>query len=112
MVLISFLKKPLVMIPHDKYLELQVLEERVNHEPFLCYGDHEPLMLESQLKAQGLAMEEIVEYVSYGPNYKEVYGSMDWVERYMKNINTLWDVGSEVISGVIDTVVPTGYRMV
>jgi hypothetical protein len=37
---------------------------------------------------------------------------MDWVDKYMTDMGTLWDTGSGDISRVMDTVAPTGYRMV
>jgi hypothetical protein len=53
-------EEPLVTIPHEEHSELQVLEERYDIEGFdyahvLHCGDHEPFILESPLKAQGLA---------------------------------------------------------
>jgi hypothetical protein len=94
-----------------------VLEERYDAEGFdyalvLHWGDHEPFLLESPLKAQGLATEEIVEHIPCGPARKEVYASMDWVDRYMTNMGMLWDTGSGDISRVMDTIVPTGYKIV
>jgi hypothetical protein len=65
------------------------------------------LLLESPLKAQGLAIEEIVEHIPCGPTHKEVYASMDWVDRYMTDMGMLWDTGSGDISRVMDTVAPT-----
>jgi hypothetical protein len=52
-------------------------------------GNHEPLLLEIPLKAQGLATEEIVEHISCRPGLKEVYASMDWVDRYMTDMGML-----------------------
>jgi hypothetical protein len=110
-------EEPLVTIPHKEHSELQVLEERYDTEgfdyaPVLHCGDHEPFLLESPLKAQGLATEEIVEHIPCGPTHKEVYASMDWVDRYMTDMGMLWDTGSGDISRVMDTVAPIGYRMV
>jgi hypothetical protein len=51
--------------------------------------DHELFRLESPLKAQGLATEEIVVHIPCGPSHKEVYASMDWVDRYMTDMGTL-----------------------
>jgi hypothetical protein len=45
--------------------------------------------LENPQKAQGLAAEEIVEHIPWGPSYKEVYTSMDWVDKYMRNMGML-----------------------
>jgi hypothetical protein len=84
-------KKPFVTIPHEEHSELQVLEERFYAEGFdhaLSFhcGDHEPFLLEIPLKAQGLAMEEMVEHIPCGSTRKEVHTSMDWVDRYMTNL--------------------------
>ena len=71
-----------------------MLEERYDAEGFdhtlvLHYGDHEPLLLESPLKAQGLAPEEIVEHILWGPACKEVSASIDWVDMYMIDMRIL-----------------------
>ena len=71
-----------------------MLEERFgiegfDHAPILHCGDHDLLLLESPLKDQGLAMMEIVENIPCGPYLKEVYASMDWVDRYMIGMGTL-----------------------
>ena len=92
-----------------------MLEERYDTKGFdyvLHCGYHEPFLLESPLKAQGLAMEEIVEHIPYGSARKEVYASMDWVDRYMTYMGILWDIGSCDTSRVMDTVTPTGCRRV
>jgi hypothetical protein len=68
--------------------------------------------LEIPLKDQVLVMEEIVECVPCRLDHKEVYASMDCVDRYMKGMGMLWDTGSSDISRVMDTVVPTEYEMV
>jgi hypothetical protein len=34
-------------------------------------------------------MQEMVEYLSSEPTRKEEYASMDWVDRYMMDIETL-----------------------
>jgi hypothetical protein len=39
--------------------------------------------MESPLKALGLTAKEIVEHIPCGLANKEVYASMDWVDRYM-----------------------------
>jgi hypothetical protein len=71
-----------------------VLEERYDAEgfdvaPVLHCGDHEPFLLESPLKAQRLVTKEITEHIPCGPTNKEVYASMDWVDRYMTDMDTL-----------------------
>jgi hypothetical protein len=110
-------EEPLVTISHKDHLELRVLEERYDVEGFeyshaFHCGEHEPFLLEIPLKAQGLAMEEIVENIPCGPSLKEVYASMDWVDRYMTNMGMLRDTSSRDTSRVMDTIFPTGYRMV
>jgi hypothetical protein len=65
------------------------------------------LMLESPLKAQGLATKEIVEHISCGPSHKEVYASMDWVDKYMTYMGMLLGTGSSDINRVMDTIAPT-----
>jgi hypothetical protein len=94
-----------------------VLEERYDTKGFdyahvLHCGDHEPFLLESPLKAKGLATKEIVEHIPCGPTHKEVYASMDWVDMYMTDMGTLWDTSSCDTSRVMDTVAPTRYMMV
>ena len=81
-------------IPYREHLELHVLEERYDTEgfdyaPVLHCGDHEMFLLESPLKAQGLAMEEITEHNPCGLVNKEVYASMDWVDRYVTDMGML-----------------------
>jgi hypothetical protein len=75
-------------------------------------GDHEPFLLEIPLKVKGLAMNEIVEHIPCGPSHKEVYASMDWVDRYMIDMGTLWGIGLGNTSRVMDTMAPTRYMMV
>jgi hypothetical protein len=99
-------------IPYEEHSELQVLEERYDAEGFdyslvLHCGDHEPFLLESPLKVQGLAMKEIVEHVPCGPTRKEVYASMDWVYMYLTYMDTLWDISSGDTNRVMDSVAPT-----
>jgi hypothetical protein len=57
-------------------------------------GDHDPSFLERQKKAQVLAMEKIVENIPCGLAHKELYASMDWMDSYMTDMGTLWDIGS------------------
>jgi hypothetical protein len=53
-----------------------------------------------------------VKIIPCGPGHKEVYASMDWVDRYMKNMGVLCNIGLGDIGRVMDTVAPTGYKMV
>jgi hypothetical protein len=89
-----------------------MVEERYDTEVFdyalvFHYGDHEWSLLEIPLKAQCSATENIVEYIPCGPAYKEVYASMDWVDRYMKDMGTLWNIVSDDTRRVMDTIAPT-----
>jgi hypothetical protein len=52
-------------------------------------GDHEPLLSESPLKAQGLVVEDILKHIPWVPASEEVYASMDWVDKYMTNMGIL-----------------------
>jgi len=106
----------LVTIPHEEHSMLQVLEERYGTEGFnyasdLHWRDHEFFLLESPLKAQGLATKDIVEHISCGRDHKEVciHGLGG---RYMTKMGILWDTGSSDTNRVMDIVAPTGYRMV
>jgi hypothetical protein len=69
--------------------------------------DHEPFLLESTLEAQ-----EIVEHLPCGPAREEVYVSMDWVDRYMTGMDTLWDTDTTIINRVLGSVAHTGHQMV
>jgi hypothetical protein len=107
----------LVAIPHEKHSQLKGIEERYNAKGFdvdLIFhcGDHESFILESPLKDKILVMEEIIEHISCGPANKKVYASMDWMDRCMTDIDTLWDTGSVDIRRVLDTLFHIGYRVV
>jgi hypothetical protein len=54
----------------------------------------------------------IVEHLPYGPAREEVYVSMDWVDRYITRMNTLWDTDTAIISRVLGSVVRIGHQMV
>ena len=54
-------------------------------------GDLELLLLERPLGAQGLATEEMAEHTPGGPAIREVYAYMDWVDRYITNMDMHWD---------------------
>jgi hypothetical protein len=51
--------------------------EGPDHALVLNCVDHEKILLERPLKAQGLAMEDIIELTSCRSCHKEVYASMD-----------------------------------
>jgi hypothetical protein len=95
----------------EEHSELPILEESYDSErvyfslSWQC-GDHEPFLSEITLEAH-----EIVEHLPQGPTHEGVYTSMDWVERYMTGMDTLWDTDATIISRVLGTVVHTGHRM-
>jgi hypothetical protein len=106
-------EETLMMSQDEEQSEMHVPEES---DSLVCTldwhcEDHEHFPLESTLEAQGLAMEEMVEYIPCGPSCKEIYIYSDWVDRYMTYMDTLWDTGSVIISRVLGSVVHTGYRM-
>jgi hypothetical protein len=89
-------EEPLVMILCKENLELQVLDERYDVEGFeyalvLNCGDHDLFLLESPVRDQGSTTKEIVEHIPCGLARKEVNAPMDWVDKYMKDMGTLWD---------------------
>jgi hypothetical protein len=89
-------------------LEERYVIESFDYAPDLHSGDHELFLLKIPLKVQGLTMEEVVEHIPCGPTHKEVYASMDWVDRYM----TETSIGSGDIHRMMDIVEPTTYRMI
>jgi hypothetical protein len=67
--------------------------------------DHEAFHL-----AQGLAIEEVVEKIHFGPANKEVYAPIDWEITYRTDVDTpLWDLGLVDICRVIVTVAHKGH---
>jgi len=84
-----------------------LLERSYDSESLDCaLRDHEPFLLESTLEAQ-----EIVEHLPFGPTRKEVYVSMDWVDRYMTGMDTLCNTDTTIIDIVLGSVPYTGHRM-
>jgi hypothetical protein len=64
----------------------------------LHHGDHKPPLLESPLKAQVIAIDEIVEHIPCGPANREVYASTDCENGYVEDVDTsIW------VSGLDDT---------
>jgi hypothetical protein len=57
-------------------------------------------------------MKEMVEHLPCGPAREEAYASMDWVDRYMMDMDTLWGTGLVIISRVLDSIAHTGHQMV
>ena len=96
----------LVMVKHKKHSDLQGLEERYNSEISDCthslhHEDHEPPLLKSPLKAQVIAIDEIVQHIPCGPTNMEVYESTDYGNGYITDVDTsIWDLGSIDTSGV------------
>jgi hypothetical protein len=99
-------------IEREEHFELQVLEESLDCALSWHCRDHGPFLLESSLEVPSLAAEEIVEHIPCGPGHEEIYPYLDWVDRYMTYMDTLWDTGSFIISRVLGPVTHTGYRLV
>jgi hypothetical protein len=59
-----------------------------------------------------LEAREIVEHLPYGPASEEVYMSMDWVDRYMTGMDTLWDTDMAIIGRVLGSVTRAGHQLV
>ena len=83
-----------LMVEHEEHFDFQVPAKVYNPTWFdyarvLHCGHHEPPLLERPLKAQGLAVGEVVEHIHCGLGHKEMYASMDWVDRYMIDIGML-----------------------
>jgi hypothetical protein len=99
-------EEPLVMVKHEEHSDLHGLEERYDskisdYTHSLHHGDHEPPLLEGPLKAQVIAIDEIVEHIPCGPTNREVYASTDCGNGYIKDVDTtIWDPGSDDTSGV------------
>jgi hypothetical protein len=68
--------------------------------------------LESSLEGQSLATKEMVEHFPCGPSCEEEHASMDWVYKYMMDMDTLWGTSLVIISRVLDSVAHTGHRTV
>jgi hypothetical protein len=105
-------EEPLVMGSDEEHSVLLILEESYDSErvdgalSWQC-GDHEPFLSKSTLEAQ-----EIIKHLSGGPTHEGVYTSMDWVDRYMIGMDTLWNTDATIICRVLGTVVHMGHRMV
>jgi hypothetical protein len=91
---------------------LQVLEESLDCTLIWHCGGEEPFLLESSLEGKSLATKEMVEHLPCGPAREEAYASMDWVDRYMMDMDTLWGTGLTIISRVLDSVAHTGHGTV
>jgi hypothetical protein len=67
----------------------------------LHHWDHEPSVLESPLKAQVIAIDEIVEHISRGLANLEVYASTHCGNGRVEDVDTsFWVSGSDDTSGV------------
>jgi hypothetical protein len=93
-------EEPLVTSSNEESSKLLVLK-RSHDSKSLDYvlRDHEPSLWESTLEAQ-----EIVEHLPYGPAREEVYVSMDWVDKYMTSMDTLWDTDTSIINRILGLV--------
>jgi hypothetical protein len=97
---------------------LQAFTKRYDPEDFdyahiLQYGDQEPLLLESPLKARVMITAETIEQIPCGSTNREVYASKDFGDMYITDEDTsIWDPSSTHTSVVIDTMEHTGYRMI
>jgi hypothetical protein len=106
------MEEPRVMVEHEEHSGLQAFADRYDPEVFdyahFYYGDHEPLLLESPLKAQVMITDETVEHIPCGPTNKEVYASKDCGDMYITDEDiSIWDPGSADTSIAFDTVTHT-----
>jgi hypothetical protein len=105
-------EEPLMMSPDEDHSELQVLEESLDSTPIWHCKGQEPFLLESSLEGQSLAMKGMVEHFPCGPARDEAYASMDSVDRYMMDMDTLWGTSLVIISKVLDSVAHTGHQTI
>jgi hypothetical protein len=90
------MEEPHVMVGHEEHVGLQVFTDRYDPKisDFLYYGDQEPLLLESPLKAQVMITNGTVEHIPCGSDNREVYASRDCGERYITDEDiSIWDPG-------------------
>jgi hypothetical protein len=98
-------EEPLATSSDEEHLELPILKRSHDSKSLDCaLRDHEPFLLESTLEAQ-----DIVEHLPRVPGREEVYVSMDWVDRYMTDMDTLWDIGTTIINRVLVSVARIGH---
>jgi hypothetical protein len=96
-------EEPLLMSSDEEHSEFPVLKRRHDSESLdFSLRDLESFLLESTLEAQ-----EIVEHLPSGLARKEVYVSMDWVDMYMKGMETLWDTDTTIINKVLGSILYT-----
>ena len=99
-------EETLGMVKHEEHSDLQGFEVRYDLEisdytHSLHHGDHEPPLMESPLKAQVVATNEIVEHIPCGPANMEVYASTNWGSGYITDVDTsIWDPSSDDTSGM------------
>jgi hypothetical protein len=87
-------EEPLMMSLDEEHSEFPVLRRSHDSRSLDCaLKDHRPFILDNTLEAQ-----EIVEHLPSRPTRKEVYVSMDWVDRYMTSMDTLWDTDTTIIN--------------
>jgi hypothetical protein len=77
------------------------------HSDLAC-GSREPFLLESSLEGHSLATKDMVEHLPCGPSCEEEYASIDWVNKYMMDIDTLWGTCLVIINRVLDSVAHIG----
>jgi hypothetical protein len=56
-----------------------------------------------------LATKEMVEHLPCGPARREAYASMDWVDRYMMDIDTLYGTSLVIIDTVLHSIAHTAH---
>jgi hypothetical protein len=88
-------EETLMMSQDEEQSEMHVPEESDSLVCTLDWNceDRDHFPLEKTLEAQGLAMEEMVEYIPCGPGRKEIYIYSDWLDIYMTYMDTIWDTG-------------------
>jgi hypothetical protein len=99
-------EEPLMAVKHEEHSYFHGIEERYESKIYyythsLHHENHEPPPLESPLKAQVIAIYEIVGNIPCGPANREVHASMDCGNGYNEYVDTsIWVLGSDDASGV------------
>jgi hypothetical protein len=104
------MEEPRVMVGHEEHTGLQVFVDRYdpNISYFFYYGDQEPLLFESPLKAQIVIVDETVEHIPCGLTNRELYASKYCWDMYIIDEDiSFWDPGSDDTSTNCDTVTHT-----
>jgi hypothetical protein len=101
-------EEPLVTSSDEGHSKLPILKRSHDSKILDCaLKDREPFLLQRTLEAQ-----ETIEHPPCGPARKKVYVSMDFVDRYMTSMDTLWDTNTAIISRVLGSIARTGHQMV